>query len=88
MLEPGDGLALYTDGLSEAHAPRRIVTVQEMIGELQRSTPACAQESIDALLGLIDLNRPVFDDIAILAAHVSPIAAPARSATASQRMLA
>jgi GAF domain-containing protein len=88
VLEPGDGLALYTDGLSEAHAPRRIVTVQEMIGELQRSTPACAQESIDALLGLIDLNRPVLDDIAILAAHVSPIAAPARSATASQRMLA
>jgi len=85
VLEPGDGFALYTDGLSEAHAPRRIVTAQEMIGELQRTPPACAQEAIDALLGLIDLNRRVLDDIAILAAQVSPIVAASGAANGFQR---
>jgi hypothetical protein len=70
VLEPGDSLALYTDGLLEAHAPRRIVTTQQMIEQLQASSPAAAQETIDALLGLVELDRDVRDDIAILTARM------------------
>ena len=33
-LRPGDGLTLYTDGLSEAHAPQRTLTAGEMLERL------------------------------------------------------
>ncbi len=69
-LAPGDALALYTDGLLEAHAPDRTVTPQEMIHRLEASSPQQAQQTIDALIGLVDLNADVRDDIAILAARV------------------
>ena len=58
-LEPGDSLALYTDGLSEAHAPHRIVTVEEMIARLALMPARSAQNAIDSLLGLIDLEHRV-----------------------------
>jgi serine phosphatase RsbU (regulator of sigma subunit) len=69
-MKPGDSLSLYTDGLTEAHAPRRIVTVDEMIARLEKAPRASAQASIDALLGLIDLDHRIADDIAILAARI------------------
>lgn len=69
-LTPGDMLALYTDGLLEAHAPDRTVTVQEMIEELNQSSPRVAQEAIDSLLKLVELDDGVRDDIAILAAQI------------------
>ncbi len=72
-LEPGDALVLYTDGLSEAHAPARVVTVARMLERLQSTTPVSPQGVIDALLGLIDLAENVRDDIAILCAQVSPV---------------
>jgi serine phosphatase RsbU (regulator of sigma subunit) len=70
ILKPGDMLALYTDGLLEAHAPDRMVTVQEMIEQLKQTSPRFAQDAIDALLKLADLDDDVRDDIAILAAQV------------------
>ena len=70
ILEPGDGLALYTDGLPEAHAPRRVVTVERMIEQLTMTPPASAKDTIDALLTLIDPDDSVRDDIAILSAQV------------------
>jgi serine phosphatase RsbU (regulator of sigma subunit) len=76
-LAPGDSLALYTDGLSEAHAPRRIITAEEMIARLAKVPATSAQASIDALLGLIDLDRPVGDDIAILSARIAGAGAAA-----------
>jgi serine phosphatase RsbU (regulator of sigma subunit) len=69
-LEPGDALALYTDGLTEAHAPRRIVQPGELLAQLQSRPPASAQGTIDALLDLINLNGRVTDDIAVLAVQV------------------
>jgi serine phosphatase RsbU (regulator of sigma subunit) len=71
VLEPGDSLALYTDGLLEAHAPDRTVTAEQMIEELQRRVPDAAQDSIDALLGLVELDEHVRDDIAILSVRVT-----------------
>jgi Stage II sporulation protein E (SpoIIE)/GAF domain len=70
VLKPGDALALYTDGLSEAHAPDRTVTPQEMIERLEERSPSIAQDAIDTLLELVDLNDEVRDDIAILAVQI------------------
>jgi serine phosphatase RsbU (regulator of sigma subunit) len=73
VLKPGDVLALYTDGLSEARAPERTVTVAEMRERLRRSSPGVAQDAIDALLELVELDDSVRDDIAILAVRVNEI---------------
>ena len=81
VLGPGDALALYTDGLAEAHAPNRTVTAQEMIERIRRHPPQLAQDAIDALLELVDLDGEVRDDIAILAAQVT--AREARGAVAA-----
>ncbi|HTZ86752.1 MAG TPA: GAF domain-containing SpoIIE family protein phosphatase [Solirubrobacteraceae bacterium] len=90
VLEPGDSLALYTDGLLEAHAPERTLTAQEMIERLKRSSPEAAREAIEALLELVELDEQVRDDIAILSARVtsavsgvSPLA-PAPTADAAE----
>jgi hypothetical protein len=72
ILEPGDSLALYTDGLSEAHAPARVVSVADMLEQLEKTPPASATDAIDALLALIDPDDSVRDDIAILSACVRP----------------
>ncbi len=71
ILQPGDTLALYTDGLAEAHAPERMVSVQEMIARLGEGSQMLAEDVIDALLELVDLDDGARDDIAILAAHVA-----------------
>jgi serine phosphatase RsbU (regulator of sigma subunit) len=74
VLEPGDSLALYTDGLLEAHAPDQTLTSEQMIAALKQRPPGAAQESIDALLGLVELDEQVRDDIAILSVRVTPVA--------------
>ena len=71
ILAPGDGLVLYTDGLAEAHAPRRVLSVEQMIDQLEGTAPVSARGAIDSLLSLIDLRNGARDDLAILAAHVS-----------------
>jgi hypothetical protein len=70
VLGPGDSLALYTDGLLEAHAPDRTLTPEQMVEQLRRRRPEAAQEAIDALLALVELDSGVRDDIAILSARV------------------
>jgi hypothetical protein len=70
ILEPGDALALYTDGLTEAHAPDRTLTAQAMLAQLTDSPPRFARDAIDSLLEMIDLDNGARDDIAILAARV------------------
>jgi hypothetical protein len=70
VLRPGDSLALYTDGLTEAHAPERMLTVAAMIEQLALSSPRFARDAIDSLLGLINLENGARDDIAILAVRV------------------
>jgi len=70
MLEPGDALALYTDGLPEAHAPARMIGAEEMVEQLSTRAPLSAREAIDALLELLGPEDGVRDDIAILSARV------------------
>ncbi len=75
ILCAGDALALYTDGLSEAHAPSRVVSSREMLEALASGQPETARETIGALLGLLDLRQGARDDIAILAARVQSVQA-------------
>ena len=69
-LQPGDALAMYTDGLTEAQAPGRVLTVEQLVEQLRCSSPASARATIDALLGLVDVTDGARDDIAILAMRV------------------
>jgi hypothetical protein len=81
VLRVGDSLALYTDGLAEAHAPARMLSAEEMIAALADSAPESAQDTIAALLGLVDLTQGARDDIAVLAVRVA--AAQARGVRAA-----
>jgi sigma-B regulation protein RsbU (phosphoserine phosphatase) len=83
VLAPGDSLALYTDGLLEAHAPDHTLTSEQMIEQLRRRSPERADETIDALLDLVDLDEGVRDDIAILSARVTVPAEALRRVTAN-----
>jgi stage II sporulation SpoE-like protein/GAF domain-containing protein len=76
VLGPGDSLALYTDGLLEAHAPERTLTPEQMIERLRSSAPEGARDSIQALVGLVELDDRVRDDIAILTARVTGVTGP------------
>jgi serine phosphatase RsbU (regulator of sigma subunit) len=72
VLETGDALALYTDGLLEAHAPELILTPAEMVAQLGRAgPPRSARATLDALLGTIDLTEDVRDDIVVLVGQMT-----------------
>jgi hypothetical protein len=71
VLKLGDVIALYTDGLLEAHAPERILTSAEMAAQLQRAVPKDARETVDSLLAMIDLSSDVRDDIVVLAGLIT-----------------
>jgi hypothetical protein len=72
VLELGDALALYTDGLLEAHAPERVVTPAEIVRQLER-LPAqrSARETLDALLRVVELDDHVRDDIVVLVGQMT-----------------
>jgi hypothetical protein len=86
-LELGDALALYTDGLLEAHAPEHIVTSAEMIERLERAAPRNARETLDALLSTVDLGENVRDDIVVLVGQMTggPAGASAPSVLTARR---
>jgi serine phosphatase RsbU (regulator of sigma subunit) len=74
-LAPGDALVLYTDGLTEAYAPERIVGEKELADAVQ----ACAGRNATAIAAglrhalLDDANgREPRDDIVLLVIRVPP----------------
>jgi len=73
VLQPGDTVTLYTDGLLEAHAPESVLTVGELSEQLKRSAPGLAQNTVDSLLELIDFAGDVRDDVAVVVARVKAV---------------
>jgi hypothetical protein len=86
-LRPGDVLTLYTDGLTDAHAPTRFVSTDEMIGALTRVSPSSSREVIDTLVELVEPQTAARDDIAILSAQVRPHASHRARRPDAQRRL-
>jgi serine phosphatase RsbU (regulator of sigma subunit) len=76
-LQPRDALALYTDGLLEARAPEQMVTLEQLTERLERSSAGPAQGTADALLGLVDFEQDVRDDVAVVVARVTAASGPA-----------
>lgn len=68
VLQAGDVIALYTDGLTEALAPR-LLSPEQLLERLGGPPPS-AQAAIEALAALVEPAAPARDDIAILAARV------------------
>ena len=72
QLEPGDAVLLYTDGLTDAYAPDRIVTQEELVAALERCAGRQAEGIASAVQDVV-LNggdRGPRDDITVLVLRV------------------
>jgi serine phosphatase RsbU (regulator of sigma subunit) len=65
---------LYTDGVTEAEAPRRVWTPEQLADLVAGAAGATAQELVDrvATAALTGLQAPPRDDVAMLALRLSP----------------
>ena len=72
-LGPGEGLFLYTDGLTDAQAPERVLAAQDVAMAIEMAGARTARDLVAAAGGLADTAGEVGprDDIAILALHMA-----------------
>jgi serine phosphatase RsbU (regulator of sigma subunit) len=69
-LTSGDALVLYTDGLTEAGAPRRVWTPEQLDAAVARGRRGTAQEIVERLAHEALGDEPPRDDLALLALRV------------------
>jgi len=72
-LTDGDALVLYTDGLTEAGAPRRVWTPEQLDAAVASTRRSSAQEIVDRLAHEALGDEPPRDDLALLAVRVRAI---------------
>jgi len=82
-LEPGDAVLLYTDGLTDAYAPERIVSQEELVAALERYAGNAAATIASGVQGVVlngrpDGDRAPRDDITILVLRVPERGQPRR----------
>jgi PAS domain S-box-containing protein len=72
-LQPGDSLLLYTDGVTEAGAPQRVWSDEDLVEVVAGLPAGGAQELVDGVAdaALRDLTGPPRDDVAILALRIA-----------------
>jgi serine phosphatase RsbU (regulator of sigma subunit) len=76
-LHAGDTLVLYTDGLTEAQAPKRIWSPDDLAEAARAASGGSVHATVDGLLGATIGSLPaVRDDVAVLALRASPNGAP------------
>ena len=70
-LGPGDTLLLYTDGITEARAPERVLTEEALREAVDRGPAGSAQALVEhvAAVAVGKEGTPPRDDIAVLALH-------------------
>ena len=73
-LEPGDAVVLYTDGLTDAYAPERIITTAELAASLRPYGGAEAARIVAAArqAAVPDRHREPRDDILVLVLRLLP----------------
>jgi PAS domain S-box-containing protein len=69
-LKPGDALVLYTDGLTDAQAPEKIVSDQELVEVLAKGRGLDAERLATFLEGQVTRGEEPRDDIALLVVEV------------------
>ena len=88
-LRPGDALMLYTDGLTDAYAPDRILDAEDVASMLASCTGRSASEIADRVqhAALEDDMKQPRDDVALVVVRLTqeaadqPVAQPAASLT-------
>lgn len=68
-LAPGESLVLYTDGLTDARAPARILSDTDLARALERAQLQGPERIIDLLERTATGGQPPRDDIAVLVVH-------------------
>jgi serine phosphatase RsbU (regulator of sigma subunit)/PAS domain-containing protein len=70
-LGPGDALVLYTDGITEARAPQRVLSEAELKQAIAQGPAGSAQALVEhvAAVAMGKEGTPPRDDIAVLALH-------------------
>jgi PAS domain S-box-containing protein len=74
VLEPGDALVLYTDGITETRRGEELFGEARLTAALAAAVGASAEELADAVLAAVDAFRaaPSEDDVALLVLRIAP----------------